>query len=258
MEPSYFDVHTHLNLDAFKGREDEEIKESLEAGVWMINAGADLETSLKAVELADSYESGVYATAGIHPGGKYGSEFNESDLMDLILSEKVVAVGECGLDYFHITDEEGVRKQREPFLRQIDMANRAKKPLMLHLRNGPGGNAYRDAISMLKEARFGGNAHFFSGSRDDAKELLSLGFTLSFTGVVTFTDSYDDLVRFPPLDMVMSETDAPYVAPLSVRGKENRPVYVKEIAQRIAEIRPEEDEMVLSALVENARRVFGV
>lgn len=258
MNPSYFDVHTHLNLDTFKGRESDMVNESLKEGVWMINVGADLETSFKAVELANNYESGVYATTGIHPGGKYSSDFNEFDFMSLVLSECVVAVGECGLDYFHINDDEGIRKQKELFLHQIDMANRAEKPLMLHLRNGPGGNAYSDAVSILKDFRFGGNAHFFSGSIFDAKELLSLGFTLSFTGVVTFTDGYDDLVRFPPLDMIMSETDAPYVAPLSVRGKENRPVYVKETAQRIAEIRPEENERVLSALVGNARRVFNV
>ncbi len=259
MKPKFFDVHTHVNLKPFKEREHEVVERSLEEGVWMINAGTDSETSLKAVLIAENYKEGVYATAGHHPNNVLKKEMDVEKIISVSSSEKVVAIGECGLDYFYTKDEDGIRLQKEVFDRQIEMANMIKKPLMLHLRDGSGGSAYSDAISMLKNrSLFGGNAHFFSGTIDNARELLSLGFTLSFTGVVTFTDSYDEVLCFPPLDMIMSETDAPYVAPASIRGEENQPIYVKEVAKRIAEIRTEPDEEVFEALVNNARRVFGV
>lgn len=258
MKPKYFDVHTHVNLKSFKKRESEIIKQSLKEDVWLINVGTDNETSLKAGLIAKKYIDGVYATVGFHPNNVLKKEMDIEDIFSLSTSDKVVAIGECGLDYFYTDDKKVISMQREVFDRQIEIANKTKKPLMLHIRDGSTVSAYVDAISMLKKrSLFGGNVHFFSGSLDNARDFLSLGFTLSFTGVVTFVD-YDALVRFPPLDMIMSETDAPYVAPASKRGEENRPVYVKEVAHKIAEIRPEPDGKVLEALVDNACRVFGI
>ncbi len=259
MKPSYFDVHSHVNLETFAEREKEVIKEALDSGVWMINVGVDLETSQKAIKLAEGHSEGVYATAGLHPIRASEVPFEEDRFFELASLPKVVAIGECGLDYFHVTDPLGMEKQRQTFVAQIEMANRINKPLMLHIRSGPAGNAYADSISLLKRyARVSGNSHFFSGSLDEAKTFLSMGFTLSFTGVVTFTSDYDELVRLPPIDMIMAETDAPYVAPLLMRGKENRPAYVKEVAEEIARIRVEPDQEVTSALFNNACRMFGV
>ncbi len=259
MRPSYFDIHTHINLEAFSGRESEIIEESLQHGVWMINVGVDFGSSQKAIDLAEKHEEGVYATVGLHPIYATESDFDTEAFLGQALSSKVVAIGECGLDYFHVTDPQGVRRQREVFVSQIELANRLKKPLMLHIRSGPAGNAYADCLSLLKKhARVPGNSHFFSGTLDEAKAFLSLGFSLSFTGVVTFTSDYDELVQLPSLDMIMVETDAPYVAPLSVRGKENRPVYVKEVAQRVADIRVESKDEVISSLFNNSCRMFSV
>ncbi|MFP4022402.1 MAG: TatD family hydrolase [Candidatus Paceibacterota bacterium] len=257
--PSYFDIHAHVNLDPFRGREFDVLKEALNENVWVINVGVDRESSSKALELADGYQEGVYATAGIYPVSEKASEPELRSIKELARQAKVVALGECGLDYFHVTDEVAIKEQKELFLKQIEIANEVGKPLMLHLRNGDGGDAYKDAIALLKDhARVAGNSHFFSGTLDNAKDLFSLGFSVSFTGVVTFSSDYDQLVREAPLDMIMSETDSPYVAPLSIRGKENRPVYVKEVAERIVEIRKESKEKIRSALVENACRVFNI
>ncbi len=259
MFPSYFDIHSHINLETFQGREKTVTEEALKEKIWMINVGTDINTSQKAIDLAENYQEGVYATIGMHPSNTSGLDFKEDKFLKLSLNSKVVAVGECGLDYFHDSDSEVLKKQRELLVKQIELANKIKKPLMLHVRNGKGGNAYADTISLLREySKVTGNLHFFSGTTEDAKKLLSLGFTLSFTGVVTFVSDYNDLVCYPPLDMLMSETDSPYVAPQSVRGKENKPLYIKEIAQKISEIRPEKDSEVLSALSENPIRFFNI
>lgn len=259
MLPSYFDIHSHINIDVFQGREKSVIEEALKEKIWMINVGIDIKTSKKAIDLSESYKEGVYATIGIHPLNISDTDFEEDRFLDLGFNSNVVAVGECGLDYLHDSDLDVLKKQRELLVKQIELANKIKKPLMLHVRNGKGGNAYADTISLLKEySNVSGNLHFFSGTTEDAKQLLSLGFTLSFTGVVTFVSDYNDLVRYPPLDMIMSETDSPYVAPKSVRGKENKPLYIKEIAQKIAEIRPEKESQVISALSKNPMRFFNI
>ena len=123
---------------------------------------------------------------------------------------------------------------------------------MLHIRN-----AYDDAFAILKKNPGAkGNVHFFAGSWEIARQFLDIGFTLSFTGVVTFTRDYDDVIKNTPLDMIMSETDSPYVAPVPHRGKRNESLYVAEVVKRIAEVRGEDVEMVLAALAQNARRVF--
>ena len=125
---------------------------------------------------------------------------------------------------------------------------------MLHIRN-----AYKDALEILKKyPDLKGNAHFFVGNWDEAKSFLDLGYTLSFTGVITFARDYDEVIKNTPLDMIMSETDAPYVAPIPYRGKCNEPLYVKEVVKKIAEIRREDYERIRHALVSNAARVFRI
>lgn len=267
----YFDAHTHVNFVAYDADREETITRAKEAGVAMNVVGTQRDTSCSAVELAEKHD-GVYATIGLHPihtgksyhdekelgeGGKAftsrGEVFDMEKYEALGRNSKVIAIGECGLDYFRL-EKKTKAMQSEAFIQQIDLANKLNKPLMLHIRN-----AYNDALEILKaHAKVKGDVHFFAGDWEIAKKFLDLGFALSFTGVLTFTHDYDEVVKNAPLDMLLSETDAPYVAPVPHRGKRNEPAYVVEVARAIAGIRGEDETTVSMQLVENARRIFGV
>lgn len=275
MEPKYFDVHSHVNFKAYDEDRDEVISRALSAGVHMMNVGTQQDTSKDAVELADKYE-GLYAAIALHPihtsasyhdtkelgeEGKAftsrGEEFDSNFYEKLAMHPKVKAIGECGLDYYRL-DSDTAKVQREVFIKHIEVANKVNKPLMLHIRSGSGTSAYKDAIEILKEyAKVKGDVHFFAGSWEEAQEFLALGFTLSFTGVVTFTKDYDEVVRKTPLDMILSETDCPYITPTPFRGKRNEPMHVREIVKAIARIKELDEEIVRAQLVLNAKRVFG-
>lgn len=267
----YFDAHTHVNFVAFKDDMEATIQRAEEIGVAMNTVGTQFDTSKASVEVAEKYEN-VYATIGLHPihtgksyhdekelgeGGKAftsrGEEFDAAKYEALAQSSKVIAIGECGLDYFRL-EENTKATQEKAFIEQIELANRLEKPLMLHIRN-----AYDDALAVLKShAKVKGDVHFFAGDWNIAKQFLDFGFTLSFTGVLTFTDDYNEVVKNVPLDMLLIETDAPYVAPKPYRGKRNEPAYVVEVAKAIARIRGEDEEIVTEQLLANAKRVFGL
>jgi len=271
MQLKYFDAHTHTNFVAYDSDREETIQRAREAGVGMNVVGTQFDTSASAVELAEKYEN-VWATVGLHPihtskshhdekelgdGGKEftsrGERFDTAQYEQLAKHPRVIAIGECGLDYYRI-DESTKDIQIENFIAQIELANKINKPLMLHIRN-----AYDDALEVLKaHAKVRGDVHFFAGSWDTAKRFLDLGFTLSFTGVITFTHDYDDVVKNTPLDMLLSETDAPYVTPAPHRGKRNEPAYVEHVVRQIAEIRNEDADTVAVQLLDNARRVFSI
>jgi TatD DNase family protein len=180
-------------------------------------------------------------------------------LEKFVQNPKVVAIGECGLDYFKIKDESEKILQKNLFESQIQFAIKHDKPLMLHVRE-----AYSDAISVLenykKEAgeKLRGNVHFFVGDVAVAKKFLDLGFVMSFTGVITFTRDYDEVIKYIPQNSIMSETDAPFVAPVPFRGRRNEPVFVIEVVKKMAEIRGESEKALNMAILENFRRVFGV
>ncbi|MFA6338496.1 MAG: TatD family hydrolase [Candidatus Paceibacterota bacterium] len=270
--PEFIDCHTHVNFSAFDEDRDAVIKRASDSNTWMINVGTQKDTSKSAVELAEKYEKGVYAIVGLHPihtdkshfdeselgeGGKAftsrGEEFDHNYYLDLLKNPKVVALGECGLDYFH-AEGESLKKQKEAFIKSIEVANEVGKPLMLHIRE-----AYKDAYEILKSyAKVKGDVHFFAGSWEEAKMFLDLGFTISFTGVITFARNYDEVIKNTPLNMMLSETDSPYVAPSPFRGKRNEPLYVQEVVKKIAEIKGEDLEKVKKQLVENAFRVFDL
>ena len=166
---------------------------------------------------------------------------------------KVVAIGECGLDYFR-TESNSLEKQKKAFIEQIELANEIGKPLMLHVRD-----AYTDTLEILKEyAKVKGIVHFFVGNMKEAQGFLELGFMLSFTGVLTFTNDYDEVVKNTPLNMILTDTDSPYVAPVPYRGKRNEPSYVNEIVKKIAQIKNLPEEEVAQAIVENAKRIFNI
>jgi TatD DNase family protein len=278
MEPKYFDIHSHLNFNAYDADRGEVIRRMQEAGVGTITVGTQFDTSKSAVALAEQYEH-VYATVGLHPihtsashhdeaelgeGGKeFTSRGEEPDIAayrELAQHPKVVAIGEVGLDYYH-QDQDSTDKQLKAFHLMIELANEVSKPLMLHIRNAPAGkggrSAYADAFSILKdESRVPGNLHFFAGTIDEAKPFLDLGYTFSFTGVVTFARSYDEVIKYIPLDRIMSETDAPYVTPAPYRGKRNEPTYVVEVVKKIAEIKGIDVEVVSAQLLSNVNRDF--
>jgi TatD DNase family protein len=258
----YIDIHTHLNLDAFSEGWESARDRALGAGVSCINVGTGKETSERAQALARLSEDGVFATVGIHPThttGDASEPFMYEEYKALASDPKVVAIGECGLDYFRVS-KDSMELQEETFTAQIHLANELGKPLMLHVRGSEGSvDAYEDALTILKtHAKVLGNVHFFAGTYEIAKRFWDMGFTTSFTGVITFTHQYDEIIKNAPLEMLHGETDAPYVAPVPHRGKRNEPLYVKEVYKRIAEIRGEDEDVVRQTLLQNAQRIFNI
>ena len=275
----FFDVHSHLHDKAFD--EDREvIIESMKIrGVGSITIGTDLKESEKAVELAVKHEN-IFATIGLHPADNVTEEFNAEEFEKLAQNKKVVAIGECGLDYHYVQTfferdvKEGkvswnkdaeVARQKRIFEEQINLAVKVDKPLMLHGRPSKGTmDAYEDMLQILSKAKdkhgekLRGNAHFFVGNIEIAERFLNIGFTVSFSGVITFAKDYDDVVRFIPLSMMHAETDSPYATPSPFRGKKNTPLFVEEMVAKISILRQEPMEEVRRQLVENAKRVFGV
>ncbi|MDP3800261.1 MAG: TatD family hydrolase [bacterium] len=273
--PKLIDAHTHVQFVAYKDDRDEVIKRSLDAGVWMVNVGTQLDTSLEAIKLAEKYSEGVYATVGLHPvhtdksfhdqaelgeGGveftSRGEVFNYEEYKKLAVHPKVVAIGECGLDYYH--SAESRKKQEEAFIKHIELAYEVKKPLMIHCRK-----AFEDLINVLRDNRHRlqtvpGIIHFFSGDLKQATMLLDMGFYFTFGGVVTFTRDYDEIIKTVPINRLLLETDAPYVTPAPYRGQRNESVYVMEIAKKIGEIKNIDFEEVSHHTVENARSVFHI
>lgn len=268
-----FDSHTHVNFKDFDNDRDAVITRCLDENIWMINVGTDAAYSRKAIEIAHAYPEGVYAAVGIHPhDNERVGEF--SVIEELAKDQKVVAIGETGLDYYHNqatknekrkTENDTAKielikeKQRELFIKHIELSQQVKKPLIIHCRD-----AHDDLIKILvssfklQASSPKGVMHFFTGTKEDAEKYLDLGFYLSFSGVLTFTRDYDELVRWVPLERICIETDAPFVAPVPNRGKRNEPSYVKYTAQRIADIKRLSFEEVATHTTRNARMLFGV
>jgi len=256
--PKYFDIHSHLNFEKYNEDREEVIARLDETDTNTIVVGTDLDTSKEALELAKQYER-IYACIGVHPVDDPSRVFDKAEFEKLVKHPKVVAIGECGLDFFHQNKSADFERQKKLFLEQIDFALEHDKPIMIHSRD-----AYEDLLEILEPLKkihgdkLRGDVHFFAGNVDVAKRFVDIGFTLSFTGVITFARNYDEVIRYAPLDMIMSETDAPFVAPESHRGKRNEPSYVSEVVKWIAKIRNEDVEEVQKALVSNACRAFGI
>ena len=261
----YIDIHGHVNFPDYDADREAVFARAKDAGVGMIIIGTDLESSKRAIELAEKHDD-VWATVGVHPTDDVAAVFDYDSFKKLAEHPKVVAIGECGLDYFHPKSMSGVNidlgAQRELFLKHISLANEINKPLMLHVRNGVGsanGGAYQEAVAILKQhSKVRANFHFFAGTMEDARAILEIGGMVSFTGVVTFARSYDDLIKNIPPDRMMSETDCPFVSPTPYRGKRNEPVYVVEVMKSIASIRRENEPEVAKQLLENAVSFFGL
>jgi TatD DNase family protein len=311
MELKYIDIHSHLDFADYGADQKDIIERMKDSGIFTISIGTGVESSKEAVKLAEENEN-IYACIGNHPDDELGESFDEKDYEELVKSPRVVAIGECGLDYFRLISKfnkglslkrnevtpsttqvatgqagEGEtlvefiqsekNKQKEQFKKQIEFAIKYNKPLMLHIRDFSQGetlnlqkgvslekSAYEDAFSILEsyilnhKSALLGNIHFYAGTLDWAKKFIDLGFTISFTGVITFTHNYDEVIKNIPLDKIHAETDSPFVAPVPYRGKRNEPSYVIEVYKKIAEIRGEDFEFVRKQLIENTKRVFKI
>lgn len=280
------DIHAHCNFKAFADDAEAVIRDSLQSGVGMFNVGTQLKTSQRAVQLAERFvDQPVWAIVGQHPIHTGRFEFDRKMFLELAKHPRVVAIGECGLDYYRLSSmhddpneddglpavakaevgpppvrsidpDEHKRLQREIFLEQISIAKEVGKPLMVHCRD-----AYRDVGTGLKSQGVElFDVHCFTGSWEDAKPLLDLGGYISFTGIITFPKSerVQEVVKKTPLDRLMVETDCPYLAPAPFRGKRNLPQYVEYVARKVAELRGEPLDRVAAATVENARRLFRI
>lgn len=272
----FFDSHTHLNLAAFNKDRKEIIEKTLKQGVFVINIGTCYETSKKAVKIAQQYEN-CWATVGLHPSHTISIKIDKSELaintkgniseaetfsekFELLLKEqKVIAIGECGLDYSYLKsfsekDKIKYKKiQEEEFRKQIQTAKKYNLPLSLHVRN-----LYEKALIILEEEKYKGEAvfHFFTGNIGQAQKILEKGFYLGFSGIITYSEIMNDVIKSAPLEKILIETDAPYVAPVPYRGNRNEPIYVKEVAKKIAEIKKLPLKEIEEATFKNAFQLF--
>ena len=252
-----FETHAHYDDEAFDGDRDLLLQNLQNQGVCnIITAGADLKSSFDAIQISKKYEY-IYAAVGIHPENIDESCFDENYLekLDNMISEneKVVAVGEIGLDYHFKTDNK--EKQKEVFINQIKLANKCGLPVLVHDRE-----AHGDTMEILNNLKPKGIVHCFSGSLEMAREVAKLGMLLGIGGVVTFKNAKTivEVVREIPLDFIVLETDAPYMAPTPFRGKRCDSSMIKYTAEKIAEIKSVSVSEVLNATKNNAKKLFGV
>lgn len=248
-------VDTHCHLDNEKFDEDrleviERIKENLE---FCVNIGYDLASSKKSLELAKEYDF-IYAVIGVHPIdiAEYNEEV-EKELEILGKNPKVVAIGEIGLDYHWMTEPKEVQQER--FKRQLELAERLNKPVVIHTRD-----AMEDTVNILKEyPNITGVIHCYPGSLETAKQLVDR-FYLGIGGTLTFKNSKKavEVVKDIPLDRIIIETDCPYLTPEPFRGKRNEPIYVEYVAKKIAEIKEISVEDVTKVTTENAKKLYRI
>ncbi|WP_026759787.1 TatD family hydrolase [Selenomonas ruminantium] len=252
------DTHTHLNDGKFAGQEAEVIARAKEAGITrLINMGDTLESSAKAVELAAAYE-GVYAGVGIHPEEIYElTSADDDQLASWSEAERVVAIGEIGLDYYWEKDEDKRALQRRMFIHQLDLARQLHLPVCIHDRE-----AHGDTLTILKKEGKGlkGVLHCFSGSFEMAQEIYKMGWYIGVDGPLTYKNAakLPEIVEKFPLERILVETDAPYLAPVPMRGKQNEPAFVRYVAEKVAEIKGISVEMVAKQTSINAEELYGI
>lgn len=252
-----FDTHAHLYDKAFDRDRDQLIPALFKSLDYIVIPSEDLETSRKAVALAETYDP-LYAAVGIHPQvTKDASEEILREIGDLALSHpKVKAIGEIGLDYYYLYTDKEI--QKEWFARQIELAKDLNLPFLIHDRE-----AHGDTLSILKEHKspaMRGILHCFSGSLETAKELIRLGFYISFAGPVVFPRSIrlKEVAAALPLERILIETDSPYLTPPPNRGKRNNPSNVYYVAEELARLKKLPVEEIISRTRENAIRIYDI
>jgi len=249
-----FDSHAHYDDKRFTDDRDELLASMPQNGVCgIVNCATTLPACYRAINLAEQYDH-VYAAVGFHPEDLEGVTDNDlEECRKLLAHRKVVAVGEIGLDYYWDSSPRPV--QQEWFIKQMRMAKEADMPVIVHDRD-----AHEDTLKLLQQEQPKGVLHAFSGSVEMAKDLLKLDMYIGLGGVVTFKNARKtvEVAEMLPLDRLLLETDAPYMAPVPFRGRRNDSTMIRFIAQRIAEIRGCDIDTVLTATEQNARRLFGI
>lgn len=269
----YIDTHAHLNMNAYIDDLSELLTRIEEADVTVFNVGTNQKTSQKAIEIAEKSEC-CKAIVGLHPlyvfagdeceqdNDEPGEVFDWDVYFELAQKDEVIGIGETGLDFFRLPQDGSLHAkikhaQEESFRGHIELAIELDLPLMIHCRN-----AYRETIDVLKEyqEREGKtlrvNFHFFAGDQDNLKEIMDLGWYVSYTGVITFAQDYEVLIKNTPIDRIMSETDCPYVTPVPFRGQRNEPAHVREVVKKMAEVYGKNVEEMAEVLKENTERFY--
>jgi len=250
------DSHCHLDFPDFQGREDELLTAMKANDVgWALIAGVTLERFPSVLALTGRFPN-LYAAVGVHPDTQEGAEADEDTLIRLAEHPKVLAIGETGLDYYRL--EGDLEWQRERFRTHIHAARRCRKPLIIHTRE-----AAADTLRILGEegaGEIGGVFHCFTETPAVAEVALALGFHISFSGIVTFKNALQikEVARMVPLDRILVETDAPYLAPVPHRGKLNHPALVRHVAEEVAKLRGIGADELAQATTANFFRLFGV
>ena len=266
----FFDSHCHLDMEEFREDAGAAMSRAMDAGVArVLIASCDEASSFEVLRLAGLQEKGetsgleILVSAGIHPHEADSASGGISDELAGLSSNKyVAAIGEAGLDFYY--DNSPRNTQSEVFEMQIEWAKRAKKPIIVHLRNAANrseGDAYREACAIMKKnlvGERGGVIHCFSGDKTDAKTVLDLGFYISFAGPLTYpkSESLRDVAAYVPPDRILCETDSPYLAPQSRRGRRNEPAFVPEVYETLADIKKTGMERLAEAVWENGEKLF--
>lgn len=251
-----FDTHAHYDSERFDNDRDDILINSFNSGVELIlNPGCDIGSSQKSIEISQKHDF-VFSAVGIHPHEAVIENKIFDELDKMFSNEKVVAMGEIGLDYhYNFKDRE---TQKKCFCKQLELAKMRDLPVIIHDRE-----SHQDIIDILKSdfcKGLKGVLHCFSGSKEMAKIMLDLGFYLSFGGVLTFKNAIKsiDIVNYMPLDKLLIETDAPYLAPVPYRGKRNDSMLLKFVAEKISEIRNVEYDEICNITNNNGRELFKI
>ena len=251
----FVDSHAHLDDEAFDEDREEVIKDILSGGNYFFNIGCDLKTSYSSYELSKKYDH-VYAVVGVHPHeAKYYTAETREALKELLTKDKVMAIGEIGLDYHYDLSPRDV--QREVFIDQIDLAREMSVPIVIHTRE-----AMEETYEILEKHAKGMKVllHCYTGSIEMARKYLKLGYKLALGGALTFKNAKNtvDVAKEVDLKDLLIETDSPYMTPVPYRGKRNDPRKVVLVAEKLAEIKGISTEEVLEATKKNAFEFFGV
>jgi TatD DNase family protein len=249
------DTHSHLHDPAFDSDRDSVIQRARQEAVHlMLTIGTDLESSRKAVELAQAHDF-IYGTVGVHPHEvKILQEDSYPALERLACQPKVVAYGEIGLDYFYMHSPKDA--QQKHFRQQIRLAKKLGLPLVIHTRQAP-----METLAILREEKadeVGGVLHCYTGDLATAHAAIAMNFFISFSGILTFAKATDlqAVVRELPIERLLIETDCPYLAPMPHRGKRNEPAYVRHVAEKLAQIKEIPYQEIVRITAQNARQLF--
>ena len=252
---NFIDSHAHLSSEKFDEDRAQVIARAFEAGlVWILDVGDSIESSEQTLKHAGEHPN-IVCGVGVHPHN--AKDFQETEygiLEDLATKDRVVAIGEIGLDYHY--DFSPKQKQKEVFISQLRLAKRLSLPVIIHNRE-----SHDDILEILEQESDNGLEgvfHCFSGDKDFAGKILDLGFYLSFSGTLTFrkAETLRDVAAFVPDNRVLTETDCPYLAPQAFRGKRNEPSYVREVTRFLAEIQQKPVEEMAAKIEENFSRLF--